>query len=72
MARHVLSRRGADDCVSRTLIGTFIGLILGLVWVFASFGSMVLVGLLTLIGALIGKFVNFDDLRQQIINFLSN
>jgi uncharacterized membrane protein len=58
--------------VSRTLIGTFIGLILGLVWVFASFGSMVLVGLLTLIGALIGKLVNFDDLRQQIINFLSN
>jgi hypothetical protein len=49
-------------------IGLILGLVLGYFWVFHSFGSALLIGLVAAVGWLIGKFIsgeiNVDAIRQ--------
>ncbi|GKT02971.1 DUF2273 domain-containing protein [Furfurilactobacillus sp. WILCCON 0119] len=58
----------------RSMFGAVVGLILGVVWVFAGFWSMVLVAILTIIGGLIGQYGHIDrkHIKQKINQFLSS
>ncbi|WP_281165682.1 DUF2273 domain-containing protein [Liquorilactobacillus sicerae] len=58
--------------MSQVMFGSLLGVILGLAWVLAGFWSMILVAFLAIIGALIGKFLDIQRLKEELIRFLSN
>lgn len=58
--------------MSQMMFGSLLGVILGLAWALAGFWSMILVAFLAIIGALIGKFLDIQHLKEELIRFLSN
>ncbi|PWF99491.1 hypothetical protein [Levilactobacillus bambusae] len=56
-----------------TIIGAFVGGLLGFIWFIFGFTAFLIVALMALIGALIGRFVRFDTraIRQKLAAFFS-